>query len=801
MVDFQSPGTRVVQVRKGPVILPGISTAIGGFLAYAEKGPIGEPIQVTSVNDAAEVFGGFVAGFDGQQLPDTLQNFFNEGGASCYVVRYIGVGYDSASRTLTTTGDATSGFIESDEGAFPVTLENGDTFIGAVDGGGNQTKTVNATAATKTLTGGSYAAGAATDSISFSIVVMGVTLTRTIDLSAVADNIDAYTDALNGVIGLKAINDGSDIVLTTDQKGSGAAASITALGGAAAAKLGAAVGAFTVGTGNVANVDQVLASELALILSYTGATETADDTLGKLSITSGTDGSSSSFQFTGGTGVAKIAGFDTALHQGADESTEDTIEVTASSPGSWGNVVGIKATRVDTTMTTCASNSAGSTSTLSITSAARLNIGDTISITKLTDTQRGVIQSINGNVVTFVSPITIPGGGYSTSQSVVLETFNLDVFAADGTKLYPTFTGLRMSALAGPRYFVTALAASLRTPITGVNLSAVAADPRPATDSVAVLMSGGSLGAAPVDNDIIGTQGPPATGIYAFNAAQDVSFISSPGNTSVAVQSALESYGATRGEVMIFHDTPVNTPAIGNNGVRDYIDNTVAFTSSNSAIHWPWVKRLDRNSTLAKYPPSPFVQGAFARTHFEKNFGQVAAGIGYGRLMSALDLETVILEQSAEYNDFYPSGGNAILSFRDSGAGGGGICIFGSRTLDHTGEFGQINVQIIFNVAKRQARIGTRFVNFLPNTSVTRASVVRTLTATYRQWRIAGILAGEQDADAFFIICDETNNTALVVNSGKMIVRVGLACIRPTEFLEIDFEIDTRAIDKTLATP
>ena len=55
MAEFLSPGSKVTQVRKGPVVLPGIATAIGGFLVYAQKGPVNRAIEVTSGQDAAEI--------------------------------------------------------------------------------------------------------------------------------------------------------------------------------------------------------------------------------------------------------------------------------------------------------------------------------------------------------------------------------------------------------------------------------------------------------------------------------------------------------------------------------------------------------------------------------------------------------------------------------------------------------------------------------------------------------------------------------------------------------------------------
>jgi phage tail sheath protein FI len=799
MVDFLSPGTKVVQRRKGPVVLPGIATAIGGFLVYTEKGAIGTPVLVTGPDDAAEVFGGRITSPGNGRMTDALQDYFGQGGASCYVMRYCGAGYASGARTSTCTGAATAGALTSTAASFPAVLAAGDTFLGKVDGGGAVTATVTAVAASKTGAAATYGAGAGGDTMVVSITGVLGGANQTIDTSAAVGTEAGYLASINSqLIGGSVVDSGGQLKIQTDQKGSGAAGSVVSYGGAAAAKIGIATGAFTAGTGNVANVAAVTAAELAAILTaapYTGSTIVANAN-NSITWTSGTTGASSSVQFSSGTGVSKITGLDNAVHSGAASGASNTATFTASSPGAWANSVGIKVTKVDTTVTTATATSAGSTSSLVITSTARLRIGDTISITKVADVQRGVISAINGTTVTLSAAITVPGGGYSTAQSVVLETFDVYVYDSEGLVYAPSpFRNLRMSPLAGLNYFVNAINSASRSPITVANLSSVAADPRPATDTAAVLMTGGLNGAAPVAADV-------TSQIANWDKADDVSFISTPGGNTdftgangVAILVAQESYATLRGDIIAIVDLPSGTAATGGGGVKDYIQNTANLASSYEAAYWPWCERLDSpTGTLVMFPPSPFVQGIISRTHATRNFGKAPAGIVDGQVLGITGLQTVLKENSAEYDDFYPAGVNAILKFP-----GQGYAVWGSKTLDPTGEFGQINVQIVFNVNKRLVKTKTRFINFENNDTDTRASVVRVLTATFREQRKSKILQGASDDEAFYVICDESNNTPLVIASGKLKCRIGLAVSRASEFVEYTFEQDTRAIDAALA--
>jgi phage tail sheath protein FI len=804
MASFLSPGIKVTEIAKGPVAFSNIPTAIGGFLAEAQKGPANTARLVTSLTEAQEIFG---ARYTTGVLEDSLTSFFNNGGASCYVVRAVSSTAATALRQLTTPGAATSGSLSSNASTFPAVLAGGDTFVGVVNGGAPLTVTIVAAAATLTGATGTFAAGAAGDSLGITVAgVLGGAL-QTIDLSAVAANQAAYIAAINaGLVGGYAVaSGGTAISLVTDQKGTGAQITIGSVGGAAGAKTGFSAATSASGTGNVVNAAATTAAELKALFdaTFTGSTTTLNAN-NSVTWSSNTTGPSSSVKFNSGTGVGKIAGFDLVIHSGSTTGPSNTVLVTASSPGAWGNTdCQIKATRVDTTVTQTAVNAAGIVSTLDLVSVARLAVGDTISVTKGGNTQRGVVSQIitSLNRVVLASTITIPVGGYTTSDNVVLETFTLGVYTL-AQSLLASFSNLRMSSLSGANYFVSRINNTYNTPITVTNSGSAAADPRPSTDAAPVAMTGGSDGAALTSSDWIGTQ-PLSTGIYAFDQAADVNFISIPditstanqatvGPISVVVPKALETYVSSRADLMAILDAPEGSSAAQ---VKTYVESTANLASAYEAIYWPWVKALNPiTGYLDSYSPSSYIQGIIARTHQAVNIGQAPAGVTFGALTGVLDTDTRISLGSPTYDSIYPSNINAIIPLQ-----GNGVCVMGSRTLDPTGEFGQVSVRIVFNTLKRILKDQLLFVLFQNNNDDTRSAVVRIISSLLRQWREAGILAGSTDAESFFVICDRTNNTPQVIASGKLVVRVGIAPQRPAEFLDITLEQDTRATEAAAA--
>ncbi len=803
MADALSPGTRVTQRRKGPVVFRGIATAVGMYLVYAAEGPVGKPVPVTGDDTARTVFGGRIEDPFYSRLTDTVEDHFGEGGAMCYLVRFIGAGSATAARTVSTPGAPTAGAIKSNAGTFPLEgAVDGDTLSAAVDGGGIVTATIEATPATKTGAAATYAAVAASSTLS--VTIDGVPGVQIIVFDGTEASQAAWHAQINGQLrGGRVVNAGGQTEFITDRSGSSAAGAINVTGSSAGVltSLGMTTGAFAnAGPNNVADLDAITAAEMDTILeaALVGASVTIN-TDGSITILSDTTGAASSIDLSGSL-VAKIAGFDTDTHVGTTNTPASAILIESSvgkdaSPGTAGNNKAVKITRNDTTVSLVAATVEGSTTQLTVISPNRIAIGDTLSIVKGLDTQRFVVKGIAGSVLTLSAAITVPTGGYDGTESLVLETFDITVYDATGAVVFPSpFRALRTSTLAGARYYVNAIGAQPRSPIRVTDMAPATSDKRPATDSVAVNLTGGADGAAPTANDVISVitslpKAKEAMAVACPGAATDF-----PGIDGIAILKALEAYAERRQDIMHIASVPKGTPAIGGGGVKEWIRETANLSSNYEAVYGPWVQRLHtRTGLLTEFPPEPHIMGLIGRVHREYHFGRPPAGTQFGKLLNVLGLEYYLEEGSPEMDDIYPAGFNPILNFE-----GDGICVFGAQTLDSTGEFGQFNVQMVLNVNKRLAKQKLRWTVFDFNNESTRSTVTRVLESTYREQKNAGILAGTSDDDAFWIKCDEDNNDAVVIAKGKLVIQVGLAVERPTEFTDFTLELDTRKIDKAL---
>lgn len=127
---------------------------------------------------------------------------------------------------------------------------------------------------------------------------------------------------------------------------------------------------------------------------------------------------------------------------------------------------------------------------------------------------------------------------------------------------------------------------------------------------------------------------------------------------------------------------------------------------------------------------------------------------------------------------------NAIRPFT-----GKGILVWGARTLDgNSNEWRYINVRRFFNMVEESVQKSTYWAVFEANDKNTWVKV-RAMIENYLilKWK-DGALAGDKPDDAFFVRVGlgQTMSPDDVLN-GLMIIEIGLAVVRPAEFIILKF--------------
>ncbi len=196
--------------------------------------------------------------------------------------------------------------------------------------------------------------------------------------------------------------------------------------------------------------------------------------------------------------------------------------------------------------------------------------------------------------------------------------------------------------------------------------------------------------------------------------------------------------------------------------------------TSYAAFYAPWIRVSDpQPGTPELVPPGGHVLGVYVRTDTERGVFKAPAN---EVIRGALDVRFEIDDNTQE--TLNPRGVNVIRSFPDRG-----IRVWGARTLSSDGLWKYVSVRRLFIFLERSIYDGTQWVVFEPNDDRLWARVKDTIRLFLRsQWR-AGALLGQTEDEAFFVTCDRTTMTQADILNGRLICEIGVAPVRPAEFV------------------
>ncbi len=484
----------------------------------------------------------------------------------------------------------------------------------------------------------------------------------------------------------------------------------------------------------------------------------------------------------------------------------DTLVLKGRYKGARGNTIARKITRTSFPAGTATTLAAGSATVIPVASPGRFSVGDQVSFTTVpgADVKRGIVAAINGNTLVLAGAITVPVGGYDTTTLVAIEAYSIAIY--DNNELKKTYTSLQTSPLS-TSYFVTVIGnddyrlieATLFSPAPTF---AANVDTRPASDTDPVLLTGGSDGATITDTDIKGTSSAH-TGVWAWDGERAPLFLSMPGIMSIAsvtvgVYKEAEVYEMYRQAKQPFQFIVDPPQGLSPSGMKTWWTTTFAPTSRGIAGWFPWIRTRDSvtNALIAR-PPSGYIMGLIANAHQKINMATPPAG-EYGIISGVIgtDLDSPLQEGDAAYDDLYSVGVNGILKFDDAPAKA-----FGNTTADVKGSFGEFHAVTVFNVAAREIRNRTGSIAFKGNTAETRSTVTRLAQSLFRGWWTPSrnsILDGATEEEAFYVICNESNNPPSVRANKRMRTTYGLNVVHCVEVLEQTLEQDTRALESEI---
>jgi hypothetical protein len=194
------------------------------------------------------------------------------------------------------------------------------------------------------------------------------------------------------------------------------------------------------------------------------------------------------------------------------------------------------------------------------------------------------------------------------------------------------------------------------------------------------------------------------------------------------------------------------------------------------------VKELNAEATMI--PPSGAIAGIYSTTDQYQGVWKAPANISIASLSGVSDFITNQAQEDMNVDSKAGKSVNAIRAFS-----GKGILVWGARTLDgNSNEWRYISVRRLFNYIEESIRKSTSWAVFSPNDGNTWIKIKAQIENFLNNlWR-AGALAGFTPESSYFVnVGLGVTMTDDDIKNGYLIVEIGLAAVRPAEFIVLKF--------------
>ena len=427
------------------------------------------------------------------------------------------------------------------------------------------------------------------------------------------------------------------------------------------------------------------------------------------------------------------------VHGGATASTVDFgggLTLAAANPGAWGNQL---RARVD-----------HDTADPADTTAFNLSVMDLA--TRIVETHRNVSTSATS--------------ARNVTQVLANESALVRVSAM------PTRPGITPAPAAGATPFENGPTGQLSNAIAGTG----------GTDDSGAL----------ADSAILGSAGPPKTGLNAFDDAEDLNLLCIPpystadfsGDASAQVLTAALAYARGRRALLVV-DSPAswndaNDP-IGTNGIDSATFGLAR--NENAALYFPRVRAPDplQEGRLATFASCGAIAGVIARTDAGRGVWKAPAGLE-ATLIGVSELSVTLTDP--ENGQLNPQGINCLRTMP-----GAGRVVWGARTMRGSDRLADqwkyLPVRRTALYIEESLYRGTQWVVFEPNDEPLWAQIRLNVGAFMHNLFRQGAFQGTTPREAYLVKCDAETTTQNDINLGVVNILVGFAPLKPAEFVII----------------
>jgi uncharacterized protein len=307
-------------------------------------------------------------------------------------------------------------------------------------------------------------------------------------------------------------------------------------------------------------------------------------------------------------------------------------------------------------------------------------------------------------------------------------------------------------------------------------------EPEPLEFPFNFALEGGNDGLRPGATEYEGQDNPDLTyktGLKQLEDLEDISIVASPGSMSPYIEEPdkKEADGITN--LLIAHATNMRyriavLDCAQNQTVGAVRKMRAKLDSKYAALYYPWVQVLDPISrSEISLPPSGFVAGIYARNDINRAVYKAPAN---EVVNLALGFEQLI--NKGQQDVLNPEGINCFRYFE-----GRGMLLWGARTISSDPEWKYVNLRRYFAYLERSIDKGTQWAVFEPNGPLLWDNVRRTIEDFLFNEFQMGALLGDKPERSYFVKCDRTTMTQNDLDNGRLVCLVGVAPLRPAEYV------------------
>lgn len=186
--------------------------------------------------------------------------------------------------------------------------------------------------------------------------------------------------------------------------------------------------------------------------------------------------------------------------------------------------------------------------------------------------------------------------------------------------------------------------------------------------------------------------------------------------------------------------------------------------------------QYDRYNDLYRWIPlNGDIGGLCARTDQTNDAWWSPAGFNRGQIKNLVKLS--YNPTKTDRDNLYKAGINPVVTFP-----GQGTVLFGDKTLQSKpSAFDRINVRRLFIVLEKAISTAAKFSLFEFNDAFTRRQFVNLVTPYLRD------VQGRRGIYDFQVVCDETNNTAQVIDTNQFVGDIYIKPARSINFIQLNF--------------